>query len=256
MKTTALTLCRPEPGRPWTAEAMRAVAPCLERMDAAERVEWALQYLPSPPILTSSFGAQAAVMLHLMTRRVPDISVVFIDTGYLFTETYNFVETLRERLDLNLAVFSADMSPAWQEIRYGRLWEQGLAGIQQYNQLNKVEPMARALRTLRPGVWFSGLRRSQSTSRRRLGVIQAHDAIAKIHPIVDWSDRDVHGYLKDHDLPYHPLWDEGYVSIGDAHTSRPLSVNRSPEEARFFGLVRECGLHEPARYDRATANGG
>lgn len=248
MDAATLTLCKPEPGQPWTPVQMQAVEPCLERLGARERVRWALDFLPGPPILTSSFGAQSAVMLHLVTREVPDIPVVLIDTGYLFPETYEFVAELEQRLGLNLRVFSADRSPAWQESRYGKLWEQGRKGIERYNQINKVEPMARALQTLEPGTWFSGLRRSQATTRKETPVIQPHNGIAKVHPLIDWTDRDVHYYLKEHELPYHPLWSKGYVSIGDHHTSRPLRAGDDPENTRFHGLLRECGLHEPERY--------
>ena len=73
--------------------------------------------------------------------------------------------------------------------------------------------------------------------------IQGHDFPA-IHPIIDWTDKNVHDYLKANDLPYHPLWEQGYISIGDTHTTRKLEDGMSEEETRFFGLKRECGLHE------------
>lgn len=248
MASAALKLCVPQPGHHWTGPQLLSVAPCLERFSAEERIAWALEFLPGEAILTSSFGAQSAVMLHLLTRHRADIPVVLIDTGYLFPETYTFIDELRERLTLNLKVYRPAQSPAWQEARFGRLWEQGVAGIERYNQLNKIEPMARALEDLQPGAWFSGLRRSQSRSRQDTGVLQLHGNIVKVHPIADWSDRDIHNYLKDHELPYHPLWEQGYVSIGDHHTSKPLHQVDSEEEARFFGLLRECGLHVPEKY--------
>src|SRR5690606_12224952 len=111
-------------------------------------------------ILSSSFGAQAAVTLHLVSRAKPDIPVVLIDTGYLFPETYRFIDELTERLELNLVVYRAPVSPAWQEARHGKRWEQGAAGIAAYNDEAKVEPMKRALRELEAGTWFAGLRRS------------------------------------------------------------------------------------------------
>ena len=134
-------------------------------LSAADRVAWALEHLPGEHVLTSSFGIQAAVLLHLVTRHRPDIPVVFIDTGYLFPETYQFVDALSDRLNLNLKTYRNPQSPAWQEARYGRRWQQGLAGIEIYNRENKVEPMERALRELDVGSWFAGLRRSQSSSR-------------------------------------------------------------------------------------------
>ncbi len=243
-----LQLCVPRPGEAWNEQQIHAVNPCLERMDAAERVRWALDYLPGRHVLTSSFGAQSAVMLHLVSQAAADIPVILIDTGYLFPETYRFVDELTRRLDLDLRVYRAETSSGWQEARFGRLWEQGVEGIRRYNHLNKVEPMERALRELGVGTWFSGLRRSQSDSRRHTHTLQRSGSAVKVHPIADWSNRDLHRYLKRHDLPYHPLWQHGYVSIGDYHTSAPLTAGMAEQDTRFFGLLRECGLHEAANF--------
>jgi phosphoadenosine phosphosulfate reductase len=249
MSEPQLKLCVPKPQHRWSASQLDSVAPCLEKLSASERVHWALDYLPGQVILTSSFGAQSAVMLHLVTQLCPDIPVILIDTGYLFPETYRFVDELRDKLSLNLKIYRSDLSPAWQEVRFGRLWEQGLDGIEQYNQINKVEPMARALHSLQAGTWLSGLRRSQSGSRSEIKIVQAHhNGVVKVHPLADWSDRHIHEYLKTHDLPYHPLWHKGYVSIGDSHTTQALDGLESDEETRFHGLVRECGLHQPERF--------
>jgi phosphoadenosine phosphosulfate reductase len=216
----------------------------LESLNAEQRIEWALNYLPGNHIMTSSFGIQGALMLHLVTRIASDIPVVLVDTGYLFPETYGFIDQLTDRLELNLQVYRADESPAWQENRYGRLWEQGLSGIEHYNLINKVEPLQRALKRLDAGSWFAGLRRQQSQSRATLPVVRIQDGRYKIHPVIDWHNREVHRYLQRHNLPYHPLWEKGYVSVGDIHTSKPLELGMSEEQTRFFGLKRECGIHE------------
>ena len=216
----------------------------LEKLSAEERVAWALENLPGEYALSSSFGIQAAVSLHLVTQQRPDIPVILTDTGYLFPETYRFIDELTQQLNLNLQIFRAETSPAWQEARYGKLWEQGVEGIEQYNQLNKVEPMNRALQTLGAQTWFAGLRRDQSGSRASLPVLAVQRGVFKILPIIDWDNRQVHQYLKQHGLKYHPLWDEGYLSVGDAHTTRKWEPGMAEEETRFFGLKRECGLHE------------
>ena len=213
-------------------------------LDARERVRWALENLPGRHILSSSFGAQSAVALHLVTSERPDIPVVLVDTGYLFEETYRFIDELTERLDLNLQVYRPAVSAAWQEARHGKRWEQGAAGIDAYNQENKVDPMKRALRDLGAGTWFAGLRRTQSSSRAKTPYLDWSGDRWKVHPIADWSDRDVHFYLKRHDLPYHPLWEQGYLSIGDRHTTKSIHEVSELEQTRFFGIRRECGLHE------------
>lgn len=216
----------------------------LEKLSAEQRVSWALEQLPGAFVLSSSFGIQAAVLLHMVTQQRPNIPVILTDTGYLFPETYRFIDELTQQLNLNLQIFRAETSPAWQEARYGKLWEQGVEGIEQYNQLNKVEPMNRALQTLGAQTWFAGLRRDQSGSRASLPVLAVQRGVFKILPIIDWDNRQVHQYLKQHGLKYHPLWDEGYLSVGDTHTTRKWEPGMAEEETRFFGLKRECGLHE------------
>jgi len=223
---------------------LTAVSGWFARIPAEERIKWAATQFPGTLVLSSSFGAQAAVMLSLATRVVPDLPVVFIDTGYLFPETYRFADELTEKLKLNLKVHRSDSSPAWQETRFGKLWNQGLEGIEQYNRINKREPMERALHDLGAGTWFSGLRRAQASTRALTAPIEFKRGRYKVHPLLDWTDRDVGRYLKDNKLPYHPLWEKGYPSIGDWHTTRSLAEAGSEEGVRFFGLKRECGLHE------------
>jgi len=225
-------------------EALGKISRGFESLSAAQRVERAKELLPGAHVLTSSFGAQAAVMLHLVNEVIPGIPVILIDTGYLFPETYRFIDDLTERLDLNLKVVRSDASPAWQESRFGKLWDQGLPGIELYNRMNKQEPLERAMGELDAATWFAGLRRAQAQSRAETAPIELKRGRYKVHPIFDWSDRDVGRYLQKHSLPYHPLWEKGYLSIGDWHTTRSLADVESVEELRFFGLKRECGLHE------------
>ncbi|WP_018691425.1 phosphoadenylyl-sulfate reductase [Algicola sagamiensis] len=224
-------------------QALLQINELFSPLSAQERIVWSLAHLPANPIVSSSFGIQAAVMLHLMTQTNQEIPVVLTDTGYLFPETYQFIESLTERLALNLHTYRAVQSPAWQEAVHGQRWLQGEAGIKAYNQQNKVEPMRRALSELEAQTWFSGLRRSQSSTRQDKPFVEISHGAIKVYPILDWDNRDVHYYLEDNDLPYHPLWDQGYVSVGDVHTTRKLEAGMSEEETRFFGLQRECGLH-------------
>ncbi|WP_264290188.1 phosphoadenylyl-sulfate reductase [Duffyella gerundensis] len=224
--------------------ALAATNARLEKLSAEERVSWALENMPGEFVLSSSFGIQAAVSLHLVTQQKPDIPVILTDTGYLFPETYRFIDALTEKLNLNLKVYQAEHSAAWQEARYGKLWEQGVEGIEKYNLINKVEPMNRALSSLGAQTWFAGLRRDQSGSRANLPVLAIQRDVFKILPIIDWDNRQVYQYLQQHGLSYHPLWEEGYLSVGDTHTTKKWEPGMAEEETRFFGLKRECGLHE------------
>ena len=223
--------------------ALQELNAWLAARDAAARVQWALATLPGEHVLSSSFGAQSAALLRLVTLEKPQIPVVLIDTGYLFPETYRFADELTSKLGLNLKVYRPEIGVAWMEARFGRLWEQGVAGIDRYNRLRKVEPMQRALRELRARTWIAGLRRTQASTRANIDILELRDGRWKFHPIADWSDRDVWQYLQAHHLPFHPLWERGYVSIGDVHTTQPWQPGMREEDTRFFGLKRECGLH-------------
>lgn len=217
----------------------------LEKYSAKKRISWALKNLPQNFILSSSFGIQSSVLLHLITKKIPDIPVVLIDTGYLFPETYKFIDTLTKFFQLNLKVFRANQSSAWQEARYGKLWKKGLKGIKLYNYINKVQPMKKAIKILKCKTWFSGLRRVQSSSRSNLPVLKIQDNVFKFFPIVDWDNRKTYFYIKKNKLSYHPLWKKGYVSVGDIHTTSVFTKNMlKEEETRFYGLYRECGLHK------------
>jgi len=215
----------------------------LSQRRAEQRIAWALDNTAGVHALSSSFGTQAAVSLHMATRQKADLPVLLVDTGYLFPETYRYIDTLSERLALDLRVYRPQIGVAWMEARHGRLWEDGVEGIERYNRLRKVEPMQRALRELGVRTWIAGLRRSQSVSRARIDFLELRDGRWKLHPLADWSDRDVHGYLQRHGLPEHPLWRQGFVSVGDVHTTRRLEAGMRDEDTRFFGLNRECGLH-------------
>ena len=230
--------------------ALSALNRWLARLSAQERVAWAMDSLAAPHALSTSFGTQSAVSLHLLTQAKPDIPVILVDTGYLFPETYRYADALSERLRLNLQIYRPTVSRAWMEARHGRLWEQGVEGLDDYNQLRKVEPMQRALHELGVRCWFAGLRRNQASTRAGIEFLELRDGRWKLHPIADWDDYDVGAYMLQHDLPEHPLVEQGYVSVGDVHTTRPLQPGMDAAETRFFGLRRECGLH----FDQATAS--
>jgi phosphoadenosine phosphosulfate reductase len=233
-----------EPQIPLPTADLTALNAKLETLTVKQRIAWAFDTFGTNLVLSSSFGIQSAVMLHLATQIAPGIPVILIDTGYLFPETYHFIDTLTAKLKLNLKTYRPPLSPAWQEARYGKLWEQGLDGIERYNKINKVEPMERALQELDARAWLAGLRRQQSGSRQNLPVISVQKGRHKIHPIIDWNSKQVHEYLTANDLPYHPLREQGYLSVGDVHTTAKWEEGMTEEQTRFFGLKRECGLHE------------
>ena len=212
-------------------------------LNGRERVSYALEHFPGRYALSSSFGVQSAVSLHMLTEVYPDIPVILIDTGYLFPETHQFVEQLTERLDLNLHVYQSQMSNKIQEAKFGKQWEQTETDLKAYNQMNKVEPMERALEELGIGTWFAGVRKDQSQNRGQIPFVQRLRNKIKVHPLLDLTNQHLHKYLTKHNLPYHPLWDKGYVSVGDTHSTVPLTLGMTEADTRFGGRSRECGLH-------------
>ncbi len=226
---------------------LEAVNRQLANAKAPRIVEWAAETFGDGLVMSTSFGIQAAVMLYMVTRVVPDIPVIWVDTGYLPPETYRFAEELTERLKLNLKVYQSSMSPARMEALYGRLWaEDNVEALNSYDQLRKVEPMQQALRELKATAWLAGLRRNQTNHRQTLELVNSQGEQYKVLPILEWNSKDIYEYLTAHDLPYHPFFDLGYVSVGDWHSSRPLTADDQNErDTRFHGLKQECGLHLP-----------
>ena len=217
----------------------------LADSNADEIVIWAKQQFDKHLVMSTSFGIQSAVMLHLVTEIIPDIPVIWIDTGYLPKETYLFAEELTKRLNLNLKVYQSQLSPSRMEAIYGKLWEKrDLESLNLYDRIRKVEPMQRALQELEAKAWLAGLRQDQTQFRQQLEYINKQGEQYKILPILTWNSRDIYQYLIKYDLPYHPYFDLGYVSVGDWHSSRPLTATDDDErDTRFHGIKQECGLH-------------
>ena len=215
----------------------------LNSMNAEERISWACDRFGSGLVLSTSFGLQSAVMLNLILSINKEIPVVFVDTGYLFPETYKYSLTLQEKINFRVRTYSAKMSPAFQEASFGKLWAQGPDEMKKYNFINKKEPMERALKELGSTAWFSGLRRSHSTERGKRPFIEKQGEIYKIYPILDWDDRKTYQYLPKNNLPYHPLEGMGYDSLGDFHSTEKYDSSKNAEDSRHGGHGRECGLH-------------
>jgi phosphoadenosine phosphosulfate reductase len=193
--------------------------------------------------VTSSFQAGGMVVLHLVREIVPDIPVIFLDTGYHFPETLAYRDRMRTRWGLNLINVSAAKTVAEQEAEFGILHQ---TAPDRCCAMRKVEPLFRALRDY--DIWITGLRRQQSKSRVNLQaeetfVLPGGHALRKLNPLAAWTTRDVWEYAEEHDIPLLPLYEEGYVSIGCAPcTSLPLDPN-DPRSGRWGGQKLECGIH-------------
>ncbi|MEI8039433.1 MAG: phosphoadenylyl-sulfate reductase [Verrucomicrobiota bacterium] len=214
----------------------------LGPLRAGERIRLLHERLGNRLVATTSFGIQAAVMLHLIHEHAPQIPVVFIDTGFLFPETYRYAEELIARFQPDLRIYQPTVSAARIEAVWGQLWDQDKAGADRYAMLTKIEPLNRALRETGADVWLSGLRRAHSTTRADRPLVEQQKKTLKAYPILDWADAQVELYFNQHDLPRHPLAAQGYVTMGDWHSTRPAQ-DGAAESTRFNGEKYECGLH-------------
>ncbi|EDY37278.1 phosphoadenosine phosphosulfate reductase [Cyanobium sp. PCC 7001] len=234
-------------GQPVPVEAARQR---LEGLAPLEQLAWAQDTFGKGLAATTSFGIQSAVLLHMVSRlgrrSGTPVPVIWVDTGYLPAETYQYAEQLCEHLGLEPHVAQARLSPARMEALHGRLWETGrVEDLELYHRLRKVEPLDRAMRDLRVSCWASGVRGSQTDHRRSMHVFDAVRQRWALRPLLSWSNRDVYYYMEEHGLPQHPLFALGYSTVGDWHSSAPDDGTTNGRATRFGGLKQECGIHLP-----------
>lgn len=229
---------------------LEAVRRQLEPLSPQERLAWAQERFAEHFALTTSFGIQAAVLLHMVSaqgrrsgRRIP---VIWVDTGYLPAETYRYAAQLSDLLELDLHVAQSPLSPARMEALHGQLWDTGrVEDLELYHRIRKVEPLDRALNDLRVHCWASGVRGNQTDHRRAMGVLDPVRRRWSLRPLLSWSRRDVFYYMEENHLPQHPLFEQGYSTVGDWHSSAPDGDGVSGRATRFGGLKQECGIHLP-----------
>jgi phosphoadenosine phosphosulfate reductase len=200
----------------------------LEHRSAEEVLAVAVERFHPRLALACSFQKEESVLLHMLLRLRPDTRVFTIDTGVLFPETHAVWRQIEDRYGLHVEVFDA-LDPD------GEPWT-----ADRCCSVQKVAALERALGGL--DAWVTGLRREQSPTRADAGKLEWDEphGLWKVNPLADWSDRDVWRFISEHDLPYHPLHDQGYESIGCAPCTRP----GSGREGRWAGEDKtECGLH-------------
>jgi phosphoadenosine phosphosulfate reductase len=224
-----------------TAEALQRLNAKFETADPTAILRWAVETFRPAVALTSSFGADSAALLHMAVSVDPRIEIRTVDTGVLFPETYEFIEALRKRLDLNLVVTKSRLNvKPFLAQHAGQA--PGTPGFccEEY----KVEAMERALAGVK--CWITGLQRSEAATRATTPIAQRLDTgVVKVAPIATWTAKQVYEYMKAHDLPFHPLWAQGYTSIGCwPCTVRPVDPN-DPRSGRWAGQDKtECGIHD------------
>ena len=211
----------------------------LDTYDPQQIVDWSAREFGNGLIMSSSFGAESALLLHMATRVLPDIRIVMVDTGYLFPETHQFMEDLRQRFDLNVWVYRTRNDPFAYLKEANEIDPTVRNDVDRCCAANKNEPFDRAMHQLKPSAWLRGIRRNQAESRTDKQPVEwsnRYNCYA-ISPLLNWTRRDIHNYMKQHDLPYHPLYEQGYASVGcnPLTCTRPIQIGEDPRAGRWAG---------------------
>lgn len=218
------------------AEAAR-----VESFTASQLLEWAFEQFDDRMYLACSFQKTSSVVMHLATQINPDARFFYIDTDFLFAETYETRDRLAEHFGVEFERHGG-ISPEEQARHYGdALWQKdpdACCGIR------KVDPMRQALSTV--DCWVAGIRREDSATRAGTPKFMWDKRfdIWKVNPLADWTERDVWTHLHKHGIPYNPLHDQGYPSIGCTHCTRPVAPGQSARDGRWSGSGKtECGIN-------------
>ena len=220
-----------------TALDVRRQADRLRAAHPGILVEWAITAFPGRTVLTASFNTGGLVLAHLMSRLDPRVPVIFLDTGLHFAETYAFKDEVAARYGLNLVELRPHTDP-------GPLYQ---TDPDRCCAIRKVEPLRRAMAGF--DAWISALRRDQAQTRSAVDVLEYHEAddgrpVVKVFPLAHWSREDVWRYIRAHELPTHPLLEQGYTSIGCWPCTRPTRPGEPERAGRWSGWGKtECGLH-------------
>lgn len=216
-------------------------------LDAHAAVELAARELwPGRVALVSSFGAESAVLLHIVSRIDPSLPVVFLDTGRLFAETLEYRTRLAERFGLtDVRTVAPDPDRLASDDPHRALW---MTNPDLCCHIRKTEPLNRALQGF--DAWFTGRKRFQNALRARLGLFEADGERIKVNPLIGWSPVDLRDYAARHDLPEHPLVAKGYPSIGCVPCTTRVAADEDQRSGRWRGLEKtECGIHQPFETD-------
>ena len=223
---------------------LEQISHTLESLPVSEALETLLSGAdPDKACLTCSFQAEDMIVLHLLRQQIPNVPVLFLDTGYHFAQTYEYRDRIAREWELRLVNVLPQQTVSQQESQFGVLYQ---SNPTQCCQLRKVEPLMQSLEPYE--IWFTGLRREQSPSRKNLKMAEQHrlpsgKTLLKVSLLAEWSWKQVWSYIGAHQLSYLPQYDEGYLSIGcQPCTAIPDDPN-NPRSGRWGGKKLECGIH-------------
>lgn len=222
----------------------------LDDGEPEDAIEWGLETFGDRIAIVTALQEDGVTILDMAYRIRPDVRVITVDTGRLRPEAFTFLDELRERYPL--ARFEVPTPDAAEVARMVErngpdLFRDSVPMRLLCCQIRKVRPLLRVLEDL--DAWFTGLRRDQWASRaaiRKVELDHDHDGIVKINALADWTKQDVHDYIADEDVPRHPLYAEGFTSIGCAPCTRPVSAGEDDRAGRWWwesDAPKECGMH-------------
>ena len=229
---------------PLSRADVEQLADDFETRSAQDLLAWAVDRFEGRIMLTCSWQMQSSVLIDMLHQLGANIRVVELDTGLLFPETYETRERLVEKYDLDLERIDPRETVEEQALSEGpELWRRD---PDRCCALRKVEPLERALEGM--DAWITGIRRAQSVTRRDAKVLELDPrGVVKVQPLAGWTDEDVKGYLFAHDVPYNPLHDRGFPSIGCTPCTRAIRPGEDSRAGRWADAEKtECGLHLPA----------
>jgi len=224
-------------------EEIETLAAEFEHAPPEQTLRWAIDEFGSDVALATGFGPEGCVLIDMLTRTDRQARIFYLDTDLHFAETYALIKRLENRYGISFERRATQLSLSTQEQKYGaRLWERE---PDRCCQLRKVEPLVETLADLR--AWITAIRRVQSPARATAQVVERDRkfGLIKINPLVRWSSVDVWKYLFKHDVPYNPLHDHGYPSIGCTPCTTQVRPGEDPRAGRWRGATKtECGLHQ------------
>jgi phosphoadenosine phosphosulfate reductase len=227
---------------PRELERVEARAHLLDQASPEETLLWAFDEFQERVTLATGFGAEGVGLIDMAVKINPSVDVFFLDTAFLFPETYELRRRLEDRYQIEIRAFETDLTPEQQELRFGaKLWS---TDPDLCCRLRKLEPLKDALRG--KDAWITAIRRDQTLERSTAGVVEwdYQWQLMKINPIVRWTKQQVWEYISRNDVPYNPLHDRGYPSIGCTHCTQPVLMGEYERAGRWPGHgKRECGIH-------------
>ncbi len=226
-------------------ETVQRIHHLVEQWSPEDLLRWAFVTFGGYVEIASGFGAEGMVLIDIALRVQPEFRVFTLDTDFLFPETYNLVERVEKHYGIRVEKLKSALTPTDQENLHGRaLWSRDPDAC---CNLRKIEPLRRKLAPLR--AWVTSIRRDQTPARAGAMKVEwdAKFHLVKINPLADWTAGNVWRYIRDHDLPYNPLHDRGYPSIGCTHCTRSVQPGEDARAGRWSGFDKtECGLHTTA----------